>query len=194
MKTVFLDRDGVINRNPADAGYVRSWSEFSFIPGAQRAIRELTQSGCRIIVVTNQAGVGRRILREATLREIHSQMTDTIMESGGTIHAIYYCPHSPEDSCECRKPKPGMLLRASQEHNIEEMSSAYLIGDSVTDIEAGRRAGTRTVLVLTGHGQESYQYYINTKPSGRRDGSEYGPEKIFTDLQAAARWLLNSDV
>ena len=188
MKTVFLDRDGVINRNPPNWGYVQTWEEFDFIPNAQKAIRELTENGYRIIVVTNQAGIGRGLFSEENLKDIHSRMVAKITEAGGRIDAVYYCPHHPEAGCECRKPKPGMLIRAAREHNIQ-LSSAYLIGDSTTDIQAGRRVGAKALLVLTGHGQESYHHYINTQPCGRADKDGYRPEKIFTNLHTATRWL-----
>ena len=149
-----------------------------------KAIRELTQNGYRIIIVTNQAGIGRGLFSEENLTDIHSRMVSEIVEAGGRIDAVYYCPHHPNAGCECRKPKPGMLTRAAREHNIE-LSSAYLIGDSKTDIEAGQRAGTKTLLVLTGLGQESYYHYINTKPCGRADQNGYRPERIFTNLYTA---------
>jgi len=193
MKTVFLDRDGVINRSPPNMGYVRRWSEFSFIPNARKAIRELTQSGYRIIVVTNQAGIGRGLFSEENLTDIHARMVSEIVETGGRIDAVYYCPHHPNAGCECRKPKPGMLTRAGREHNIE-LSSAYLIGDSTTDIEAGQRAGTQTSLVLTGLGQESYHHYINTKPCGRTGKNGHPPDKIFTNLYTATRWLISAQL
>ncbi len=189
MKTVFLDRDGVINRNPPNKGYVRKWSEFSFIPHSRQAIRALTENGYRLIVVTNQAGIGRGLFSERDLKDIHARMVSEITETGGRIDAIYYCPHHPEAGCACRKPKSGMLIRAACEHNIE-LSSAYLIGDSTTDIDAGACVGTKTLLVLTGHGQESYRHYIHTEPWRRADENGYRPEKIFTDLYAATRWLI----
>jgi histidinol-phosphate phosphatase family protein len=188
MKTIFLDRDGVINRNPPNKGYVRKWAEFTFIPNARKAIRELTESGYRIIVITNQAGIGRGLYSEQSLADIHSRMVDEISKTGGTIDAVYYCPHHPDAGCECRKPKPGMLIRAAREHNIE-LSNAYLIGDVPTDIEAGQRVGTTTLLVLTGLGQESYSHYINTKPCRRADKNGHRPDKIFTNLYTATRWL-----
>ena len=193
MKIVFLDRDGVINRNPPNMGYVRNWSEFSFIPNARKAIRELTQNGYRIIVVTNQAGIGRGLFSEEDLTDIHARMVSEIAAAGGRIDAIYYCPHHPDAGCACRKPKPGMLIRAGREHNIE-LSSAYLIGDSITDIEAGQRAGTRALLVLTGLGQKSYHHYINTKPCGGADQNGHRPEKIFTNLYTATRWLISAQL
>ena len=210
MKTVFLDRDGVINQNPPDWGYVRTWEEFDFIPNAQKAIRDLAENGYRVIVVTNQAGIGRGLFSEESLKDIHCRMVAGIRKAGGSIDAVYYCPHHPHAGCECRKPKPGMLTRAAREHNIE-LPNAYLIGDSTTDIEAGQRAGAAAFLVLTGHGKKSYQHYIKATPCQRSDtdaigsrsprtgdeglarSSEYRPEKIFTNLYAATRWLLKND-
>ena len=188
MKTIFLDRDGVINQNPPNKGYVRKWEEFTFIPNSRKAIRELTESGYRIIVITNQAGIGRGLYSEEDVRDIHSRMIAEIEKTGGRIDAVYYCPHHPDAGCECRKPKPGMLMRAAREHNID-LSTAYFIGDFPTDIEAGQRAGVTTFLVLTGLGQESYYHYINTKSPWRADRNEYRPEKIFTNLYTATRWL-----
>ncbi len=192
MKTIFLDRDGVINRNPPNKGYVRKWAEFTFIPNSRKAIRELTESGYRIIVVTNQSGIGRGLYSEEDLADIHSRMVAEISKSGGTIDAVYYCPHRPDAGCECRKPKPGMLMRAAREHNIE-LENAYLIGDFSTDIEVGQRVGATTFLVLTGLGQESYYHYIRTKPCWRADQNGHRPDKIFTNLYAATRWLIERE-
>ena len=192
MKTVFLDRDGVINRNPPNMGYVRRWTEFSFIPNSRRAIRALTQNGYRIFVITNQAGIGRGLYSEESLKDIHCRMVAGITEAGGAIEALYYCPHHPEAGCECRKPKPGMLKRAAKEHNIN-LSNAYFIGDTTTDMQAGKRAGTTTFLVLTGLGQESYRDYINIEYHRRGNREACRPDKIFTNLYTATRWLLKND-
>ena len=210
MKTIFLDRDGVINQNPPNWGYVQTWEEFDFIPNTLKALRDLTENGYRVIVVTNQAGIGRGLFSEDSLKDIHARMVVDIKNAGGAIDTIYYCPHHPEAGCECRKPKPGMLIRAAREHNIE-LPNTYLIGDSTTDIEAGQRAGVSTMLVLTGHGKKSYQHYIKATPFqqpdtdaiGSRRGhtadeglarsAKYRPEKIFTNLYAATRWLLKND-
>lgn len=193
MKTVFLDRDGVINRNPPNRGYVKTWAEFAFIPNARRAIRELTESGYRIFVITNQSGIGRGLYTEETVEDIHRRMVIEITKAGGKIDDVYCCPHHPDAGCECRKPKPGMLKRAAQEHNIN-LSSAYLIGDFTTDISAGKRAGTSaTFLVLTGLGQESYHDYINAAYYRHQNREECRPDRIFTDLYTATRWLLNND-
>lgn len=192
MKTVFLDRDGVINRNAPNKGYVQTWAEFTFIPNALSAIQELTQNGYRIFVITNQAGIGRGLYSEETLKDIHRRMVAEITKAGGKIEAVYYCPHHPDAGCECRKPKPGMLKRAAQEHNVN-LSSAYFIGDFTTDIMAGKRAGTATFLVLTGLGHESYHDYINATYYRRQNREECRPDRIFTDLYTATRWLLNND-
>lgn len=191
MKTIFLDRDGVINRNPPNKGYVRKWAEFTFIPNSRKAIRELTEGGYRIIVVTNQSGIGRGLYSEEDLADIHSRMVAEIRKSGGTIDAVYYCPHHPDAGCECRKPKPGMLMRAAREHNIE-LENAYLIGDTTTDIEAGKSVGTTAFLVLTGLGQEGYYHYIRTKPCRRADQGGHCPDRIFTNLYTATRWLIEN--
>lgn len=191
MKTIFLDRDGVINRNPPNRGYVKKWEEFAFIPNAREAIRDLTENDYRIIVITNQSGIGRGLYSKESVADIHSRMVAEVSKAGGKVDAVYYCPHHPNAGCECRKPKPGMLTRAAREHHIE-LSNAYLIGDWTTDIEAGQSVGATTFLVLTGLGQESYYHYINTKSGWRADKNEYRPEKIFTNLYTATRWLLKN--
>ena len=191
MKTVFLDRDGVINQNPPNWGYVRTWHEFTFIPNSRRAIRELTENGYRLFVITNQAGIGRGLYSEESLEDIHRRMIADITEAGGNIEAVYYCPHHPEAGCECRKPKPGMLKRAAQEHNID-LSSAYFIGDFTTDIQAGKRAGVTMFLVLTGLGQQSYHNYIRSEYERRGNRIEERPGKIFTDLYTATHWLVST--
>ena len=188
MKTLFLDRDGVINRNPPNMGYVRKWSEFDFLPDSKKAIRILTENGYRLIVVTNQSGIGRGLYSEADLADIHARMCRAITEAGGAIQAVYYCPHHPDAGCDCRKPEPGMLVRATREHGVD-LASAALIGDTLTDIGAGRRVGIPAYLVLTGLGQQSYRHAIARTPHQ----DEHGPEKIFTDLYTATQWLVKND-
>ncbi len=185
MKTIFLDRDGVINKNPSDYGYVCNWTDFTFLPNALEAIRDLTHNGFRIIVATNQAGIGKGIYTEQDLTDIHCQMLTEIEETGGYIHKIYYCPHHPDAGCECRKPKPGMLIQAAREHNID-VSKTFYIGDSITDIQAARRADISPILVLTGHGRDSYNHCINSDSTAKTDK----PNKIFTNLYTASRWLI----
>ncbi len=185
MRYLILDRDGVINHNPSNMGYVCEWSEFSFLPSSIQAIRDLTNAGFNILIATNQAGIGRGIFTINQLHEIHSNMVSTLSDTGGNIKKIYFCPHHPDAGCDCRKPKPGMLKKAIQDHDFDP-SITHFIGDSISDIEAGRKAGMSPVLVLTGHGLASYQHYINTQSKCRK----YQPDKIFTNLHSASRWLI----
>ena len=154
MSTIFLDRDGVINENRAD--YVKSWSEFRFLPESREAIAKLTQAGHRIVVCTNQAGIARGTISIEAVEEIHHRMIASISEVGGKIEKVYYCPHDKDEDCACRKPRPGMLLRARDELGID-MHDALFIGDSMTDIQAGLAAGIHTVLVLSGLGLEQFR-------------------------------------
>jgi len=142
---VFLDRDGVINR-PAAGGYVRSWEEFEFLPGVLAALRELHEAGWICVVVTNQSCVAKGICSREALDAIHAKMIRAVEAGGGWIERVYYCPHGPEDECECRKPKPGLILRAASELGID-LKSSFVVGDSPRDIEAGARAGCRTILI-----------------------------------------------
>ena len=156
MSTIFLDRDGVINENQAD--YVKSWSEFRFLPGSLEAIAKLTQAGHRIVVCTNQAGIARGSITVETVEEIHRNMIAAIAEVGGVIEKVYYCPHGKDENCLCRKPRPGLLLRARDELSLD-MSDAVFIGDSITDVRAAIAVGIRAVLVLTGLGLEQFRKY-----------------------------------
>ena len=151
MPTIFLDRDGVINENRSD--YVKSWSEFCFLPGSKEAIVKLTMAGYRIVVCTNQAGVARGIIPIDTVEDIHRRMITEITEAGGNIERVYYCPHGKDDNCFCRKPRPGMLLRACAELDINTLDATF-IGDSISDIQAALNAGVHPILVLTGLGRK----------------------------------------
>lgn len=144
IQVMFLDRDGVINVNRDD--YVKSWSEFEFLPGAKDAIKMLNEKNYWVIIVTNQSPIGRGIFDHNTLEEIHTKMLQELSDAGAHIDAIYYCPHSPDDECGCRKPKPGLLIRAAEELNID-LANSWLIGDSEGDIEAGKAAGCKTIKV-----------------------------------------------
>ena len=148
-KAVFLDRDGVINRKAAEGSYIVSWPEFEILPGVIEAIRILNQAAYKVIVVTNQRAVARSKITLTELEEIHRKLIAELASSGAVIDRIYFCPHDLENKCECRKPEPGMLLRAMEELEIDPQRS-WMIGDRPVDIEAGRRAGCRTVLVNAG--------------------------------------------
>jgi histidinol-phosphate phosphatase family protein len=138
--TVILDRDGVLNKKPPRAHYVRSWDEFEWLPGAKEALRVLNQAGYRVIVVSNQAGIGRGEMGEADLLKIHDAMRSEAEAAGGRIDQIYYCPHDWDGGCECRKPKPGLLFQSQRELNLD-LSRTPFIGDDDRDGEAARAAG-----------------------------------------------------
>jgi D-glycero-D-manno-heptose 1,7-bisphosphate phosphatase len=153
-RAVFIDRDGVICRNRKD--YVKSWDEFEFLPGAIKALRWLARTDLRVIVVTNQSAINRQLVPAATVEAIHAQMVHQVTVGGGRIDRVLYCPHRPDEHCTCRKPQPGMLLKAAEEMGID-LDRSFLIGDAESDIQAGRAAGcARRYLVLTGRGRRQY--------------------------------------
>jgi len=140
-----MDRDGVINLQIAD-GYVRSWQDFSFLPGALEALRLLAVKGYAVILVSNQAGVGRGLMSHFDLHKITRRMRLEVALAGGNIESVYYCTHKREDSCDCRKPRPGLLLRAIAEHGLCP-ASTFMVGDSITDMEAAGGAGCHGILL-----------------------------------------------
>jgi D-glycero-D-manno-heptose 1,7-bisphosphate phosphatase len=141
---VFLDRDGVINRDRAD--FVKSWEEFEFLPRSLEALAALARTPYKIVILTNQSGVGRGLLTETALQQMHAKMLDCIHESGGRIDAIYYCPHAPDAGCDCRKPSPGLFFQAARDLNLD-LASSWSIGDSHRDLQAAHRAGVRSILI-----------------------------------------------
>ncbi len=151
IRAIFLDRDGVICENRSD--HVKSWSEFRFLPGAQNSLAALSRLGLPIIVVTNQAIIGRKMVPARVVNDIHRRMVAEVEASGGRIDRVVYCPHRPEERCNCRKPEPGMLLQVADEMDVD-LSQSYLVGDAATDLIAGQSVGCRTFLVLTGRGMQ----------------------------------------
>ena len=154
MPTVFLDRDGVINRNRPRGDYVKSWNEFQFLPGARGAIIRLTQAGFRLLVITNQACVGKGIVSWDKVQQIHELMMQEIARSGGRIEAVLCCPHLPDDGCHCRKPAPGLLKHAQEEYKVD-LGRAILVGDSVKDVQTAAAVGMPAIMVLSGLGRNS---------------------------------------
>jgi len=146
---IFLDRDGVINCNRPD--HVKSWPEFEFLPGAIKALQRLSQLGWPVVVVTNQAVVGRGLVSRRTVEEIHAQMMAAVCGAGGRMDEVLYCPHGPEDRCACRKPRPGLLLLASARLGLD-LSRSFMVGDAESDVFAAQAVGCRPVLVKTGRG------------------------------------------
>ena len=174
---VFLDRDGVINTPPVKKRYITCWEEFRFLPGALAALKKLRKTGRKIILVSNQAGVGRGVFPNAELRKITRNMLAAVRKRGGVIHAAYHCTHVPERRCLCRKPKPGMLRKAARRFSFD-LGRSVLVGDNATDIETGRAAGCRTVLVLSG---------VTARKEARR--FQHAPDFVARDLSTAARWI-----
>ena len=149
---VILDRDGVINEDSPD--YIKSPEEWIPIAGSLEAIALLNQHGFDVYVATNQAGIARGKFSEATLQQIHRKMFSLIEAAGGKIKALRFCPHHPDARCDCRKPKPGMLLHLAREQGLN-LAQAAFVGDALTDLEAAEAAGCTPILVLTGVGQQT---------------------------------------
>jgi D-glycero-D-manno-heptose 1,7-bisphosphate phosphatase len=180
LTTIFLDRDGVINENRVD--HVKSWDEFRFIPGALEAIAELTAAGLRIFVITNQAVVNRGIMTSSEVDAVNARMMDVIREYGGRVESVIYCPHRPEDLCNCRKPAPGLFFLAAERYQLN-LTESLIIGDAFADIDAGWAAGCPGVLVLTGRGRDQL---ASSSP-------RYRDVPVVDDLLAASRLILRLD-
>jgi D-glycero-D-manno-heptose 1,7-bisphosphate phosphatase len=155
---IFIDRDGTINE---DKGYIGSPDDLIIYPWAAQALRLINLSHYKAIVITNQSGVARGFYTEDALGSIHQRLTDELARQGARLDAIYYCPHHPQigtdhyrQSCECRKPRPGMLLEAARQYDLD-LSSCFVIGDKATDINLAAHVGARSALVLTGYGRRT---------------------------------------
>ncbi|MFC2044645.1 D-glycero-beta-D-manno-heptose 1,7-bisphosphate 7-phosphatase [Chloroflexota bacterium] len=146
VKAVFVDRDGTINR---DVPYCARPADFELLPTVGRGIHLLNEWGFRVVVVTNQSGISRGYFNEETLALIHQRMRDELAREGASVDAVYYCPHHPDEGCDCRKPNIGLLRRAAADFQLD-LTCCYVIGDSLKDIEAARRAGCQSVLVYGG--------------------------------------------
>ncbi|OGW84681.1 MAG: hypothetical protein A2987_06515 [Omnitrophica bacterium RIFCSPLOWO2_01_FULL_45_10] len=180
-KVIFIDRDGVINKDPGgwtEHNYVTRWEDFHFLPGAMEGIRRLNDSGYEIIIISNQAGVSKGIYTERKLKSVTEKMLTAIKKSGGRIRNIYYCTHQDSDACDCRKPKTGLFRRAEEEMGIKTAGS-YFIGDGRVDVEAGKRAGLKTILVLSGKTALEEVKKWDVKP-----------DHIFKDLACAVDFIL----
>ena len=150
QKAVFLDRDGVINE---DQGYVSEPEKFKLLPGVLEGIKQMQDAGYKIIVVTNQTGIGMGYYTKEDFFKVNLEMFKQVSQAGIRIDKIYFCPHSLSEDCECRKPKPGLLKRAEQELHLS-LADSWMVGDKAADILAGKSAGCRTILVSTGHGEK----------------------------------------
>lgn len=164
---IFLDRDGTLNE---EMGYLNHLSRFQIYPWTPEAIRLINRSGFLAVVVTNQSGVARGYFDEELVHEVHGFLKKILEESGARLDGIYYCPHYPEGTgnsyrrpCDCRKPKPGMMLRAESELGVD-LRRSYIISDQYRDLEMGWSVGARAVLVLTGYGRGNYEHLRGSWP------------------------------
>lgn len=183
-KIIFIDRDGVINKDPGgwtEYNYVTRWKDFHFLAGAKKAIKKLSERGYAIIIISNQAGVGKGFYSKGRLGAITTRMSDEIRRAGGRISKTYYCIHQESDHCDCRKPQIGLFKKAEKELKVRAEGS-YFIGDSQADVEAGKKACLVTIVVLSG------------KTSSRDiDKWRIKPEFIFKDLLEASNFILEGE-
>lgn len=175
MKLIVLDRDGTINLDSDQ--YIKSPSEWQPIKGSLEAIARLAQAGWHVVVATNQSGIARGLFDFSTLNAIHDTMHRAVQQAGGRIDAIFFCPHAADAGCECRKPKPGLLLEIGLRMNVD-LAEVPVVGDSLRDLQAAAAAGARPILVLTGKGKKTRD--AGGLPSGTR---------VFPDLAAVAAQL-----
>ena len=178
MSLIILDRDGVINYDSAD--FIKSADEWLPIPGSMEAISRLSQSGYRIVIVSNQSGIARKKLTIDDLNEIHQKMIMHLGQYGGSIEAIVFCPHGPRQGCDCRKPKPGMLFDIANRLRIS-LKEVYFVGDSQRDLDAAQAAGAKPVLVRTGNGAVLDD-----------SGTVHEDIPVYTDLAEFVDKLLNA--
>jgi D-glycero-D-manno-heptose 1,7-bisphosphate phosphatase len=179
LKLIVLDRDGVINYDSTQ--FIKSPEEWRPIPGSLEAIARLNHAGFRVVITTNQSGIGRGLFDMAKLNEIHEKMHKALALAGGRIDALFYCPHTADSQCECRKPKTGMLREIGLRYGVE-MTGVPCVGDSVRDLQAADAVGAQPMLVLTGKGERTL-----------RDGNFPKNTVIFPDLAFAVSALLAGD-
>lgn len=179
MNLVILDRDGVINFDSAQ--FIKSPAEWKPIPGSLQAIARLNQNGYRVVVATNQSGIGRGLFDMAMLNAIHEKMHRALAHAGARVDAIFFCPHTADAKCECRKPRPGMLVEIGKRFNAE-LTGVPCIGDSLRDLVSAEAVGGVPMLVLTGKGEKTL-----------REGNFPKNTVIFPDLAFAVSALLAGD-
>jgi D-glycero-D-manno-heptose 1,7-bisphosphate phosphatase len=182
VPAIFLDRDGVLIENRSD--YVRDWSQVKIYPEAIRALSHSPIKNYKVVIVTNQSAVGRGLISLQTADEINNKLVQIIHLHGGQVDAVFMCPHKPDDDCICRKPKPGLLLRAAEELSLD-LSRSWMIGDAWSDVLAGQAAGVRMpILLKTGRGTEQL---LQTSPK------DVAKHLIFDDLPMALDKIFTFD-
>ena len=154
-RAIFMDRDGTVSE---EVGYMYHAGLFRLYPWTGEAIRKINESGMKSVLITNQSGVGRGYFDESTVHEVHQVLAQGLRQWEARMDAIYYCPHSPETNCDCRKPKPGLLLRAAKDLGIE-LAQSFMIGDRYVDVQAAHAAGLRSILVRCGDGNDELARY-----------------------------------
>lgn len=182
---VFIDRDGTVSE---EVGYVNHLSRYKLFSFTAEAIKRLNQANLKAILITNQAGVARGYFTEDLIWKVHEKLSLELANSGACLDGIYYCPHHPSAgeppyraNCECRKPKPGLIYKAAQEHEID-LTRSFMIGDKYTDVELAQHIGIKGIMVMTGYGIGEYEYQRNTWPKM--------PDKIALDLLEAVDWII----
>ncbi len=181
QKAIFIDRDGVINKDPGGwtkYSYVTKWEEFFFIDGSVEALKKLKCAGYKVFVISNQGGISKGYFSQKDLDALNIKILEAVEKGGGRIDGLFYCPHHDKDNCECRKPKTGLIEQAARTMRIDFVNT-YLVGDSVGDVDAGKRMGMKTILVLSG------KTLIADLAKW-----EIRPDYIKKNLLEAVKWLL----
>ena len=195
---IFLDRDGTLIE---EVGYLHRLEDIRIYPEAFEAVKKINQSGAQAIVITNQSGIARGLITQEDLERLHRQINDAFRQKGARLDAYYHCPHHPTEgtgkhtrTCDCRKPQPGLLLRAAQELQLD-LEASHMIGDTLRDIEAGHRAGCQSILVKTGYGQEELLLLNEEQASG---SSSINPvqrsDHVSTNILEAVNWILEHNL
>lgn len=183
MKLIILDRDGVINED--SDGFVKNADEWIPIAGSIAAIARLSKAGFTVVITTNQSGIGRGLFGEAELESMHHKMRALVKKAGGEIAAIYFCPHHPDEQCDCRKPKAGLITMLEQDFSISA-KGAITIGDSLRDLEAGIAKGCTPILVKTGKGQKTLAKIVSDQ------NPKFHNLAVYNNLAAAAKAIIQS--
>lgn len=176
LPLIVLDRDGVINHDSKD--FIKSPDEWVPLPGSLEAIARITQGGYRVVIATNQSGVGRKLFDRSMLNKIHAKMTSSIEKTGGSISKIFICPHHPDDGCDCRKPLPGLFAQIARHYSMLP-AQMIAVGDSLRDLEAALACGSKAVLVRTGNGLAT-----------ERSGQHLSNIEVYDDLAGFSKALV----
>ncbi len=185
-KWLILDRDGVINYDSDE--FIKSPEEWQPLPGSLEAIAQLNNAGYRLVVISNQSGLARNLFSKETLKAIHQKFNSLLADKGGKVERIYYCPHGPDDECECRKPLPGLFRKFADEFGVS-LKDVYALGDSVRDLQAAKEAGARSVLVRTGKGRLSEQQLLAL---AKQNPLRSVP--VYNDLASFVNHLLSGNI